>query len=295
MLSGISLTCFAASYAVSLALEVSRLFFRAPIRLFVTLGFAAAGLFAQSVYLWTRAQAGAGTGSSLSSWYDWCLLGALLLVCVYLVVAVRRPQAAVGVFLLPLVLALIGVAWLFRNSPPFPREQARDLWGQLHGAALLLGTVAVTLGFAAGVMYLVQSYRLKHKLPPRPGFQLPSLEWLQRVNKTALYVSSGLLAVGLLSGIVLNVVKTAGQAGAVPWTDPVVVSSGGLLLWLVSASIFEFFYRPARAGRKVAYLTVASFIFLAAVLGFVLFGPSQHAAGAAASRPNMTMFVEAQP
>ena len=167
--------------------------------------------------------------------------------------------------------------------PPFPREQARHLWGQLHGLALLCGTVVVLLGFVAGIMYLVQSYRLKHKLPPRAGFQLPSLEWLQRINKFALYVSSGLLAVGLLSGIVLNVLKTAGQSGAVPWTDPVVISSGVLLVWLLASSIFEFAYRPAREGRKVAYLTLASFVFLAAVLGFVLFGSSQHAVATSSS------------
>lgn len=282
MLSGISFTCFAASYTVSLALEVSRLFFRAPIRWFITFGFAAAGLFAQTVYLWMRAEKAADV-APLSSWYDWCLLGAWLLVATYLVVAIRRPQAAVGVFLLPLVMALLGVAWLFEKSPPFPREQAKDIWGQLHGLSLLGGTVVVMLGFAAGIMYLVQSYRLKHKLPPRPGFQLPSLELLQRVNRFALYVSSGLLALGLLSGIVLNLLKTSSQSGAVPWTDPVVISSGALLLWLVASSLFEFAYRPAREGRKVAYLTVASFVFLAAVLAFVLFGSSRHAGGKTAA------------
>src|SRR6185503_3336335 len=142
-----------------------------------------------TVYLWMRAQS-AGTGAPLSSWYDWCLLGAWMLVATYLVIAVQRPQASVGVFLLPLVMALIGVAWLFRDSPAFPREEAKSIWGQLHGVSLLCGTVVVMLGFVAGLMYLVQSYRLKHKLPPRPGFQLPTLEWLQRVNKFSLYVSS---------------------------------------------------------------------------------------------------------
>ena len=40
--------------------------------------------------------------------------------------------------------------------------------------------------------------------------------------------------------------------------------------------VFEFFYKPARQGRKVAYLTVASFIFLALVLVVVILG--RHAA-----------------
>ena len=49
----------------------------------------------------------------------------------------------------------------------------------LGGQLLLAGTVAVSFGFIAGIMYLVQSWRLKHKLPPQAGFKLPSLEWLQ--------------------------------------------------------------------------------------------------------------------
>ena len=43
MLSNISLTCFAASYGVTLGLEISRLFFRLPVRWIVMIAFAAAG------------------------------------------------------------------------------------------------------------------------------------------------------------------------------------------------------------------------------------------------------------
>ena len=60
-----------------------------------------------------------------------------------------------------------------------------------------------------------------------------------------------------------------------------VVSSAVLLAWLAAAAGFESFYKPARQGRKVAYLTLASFIFLALALGLVLY--SQHAS---AERPD---------
>lgn len=283
MLSGITLTCFAASYAVSLGAEITRLFFRAPVRLFIIVGFAAAGLFAHSIFLvnLARTEAAAGPNAALlSSWFDWCLLGSWLLAAVYLVILVRRSDNAVGVFLLPLVLGLIGLSWLLRGHPSFPRDEAIGYWRLIHGFALLLGTVAVTLGFAAGLMYLAQSYRLKQKLPPRPGFRLPSLEWLQRCNQWMLLASTGFLVIGLVSGIVMNFGQ---QGGAVAWTSPVVVSSSVLCAWLVAASLFEAFYKPARQGRKVAYLTLASFIFLLLALGFVLFG--DHASGRTASGP----------
>jgi ABC-type uncharacterized transport system permease subunit len=142
----------------------------------------------------------------------------------------------------------------------------------MHGFALLAGTTAVALGFTTGLMYLIQSYRLKHRLPPRKGFRLPSLEWLQDFNRESILVSTCLLGVGFASGVILNLIGPAEQGLAIAWTDPVVVSSGCLFAWLVAASVFEFCYEPARQGTKVAYLTLASFVFLGLALFFVLFG-----------------------
>jgi hypothetical protein len=272
-MAGISITCFTASYAVALALEVSRLFFRMPVRLVVMLGFAAAGLLAHSLYLWHRAQTGV---MPLSSWYDWFLIAAWILAASYIGLTLWRPLTNVGLFLLPVVLALVGVAYVFRDQAAFPRDRALQLWGIAHGLMLLLGTVAVSFGFAAGLMYLVQSWRLKHHVSPRAGVKLPSLEWLQKINRQALVYSSCFIALGLIAGIILNAVSVRGRGPAVPWTDSVVISSAILLVWLLAASVFEWFYKPAQQGRKVAYLTVASFLFLALVMAMLVVGNSQH-------------------
>jgi len=274
-LSNVHISCFAASYTIALLLEVSRLFLRAPVRVIGTVGFTVAGLFAQTLYIVIRSSPDPRQPPPLSSWYDWLLLIAWGVAVAYLVIKLRRPEAAMGIFMLPLVLALLAVAWLFRDTPPFPREESLWAWGILHGGALLLGSVIVLLGFVAGLMYLIQSDRLKRKIPPRQGLRLPSLEWLQNANRRALITSSWMLAVGLLAGAALNIVK--GRQG-VPWTDPVVWTSGILFLWLTAVLLFEAMYQPARQGRKVAYLTLASFVFLGLVLAIVLLGPSQHAA-----------------
>ena len=114
-------------------------------------------------------------------------------------------------------------------------------------------------------------------MPPQRGLKLPSLEWLQAVNKQALIYSSGFTALGLLAGIVLNAVESRGRRPAVPWTDSVVLSSAILLVWLLAATLFEWLYKPAQQGRKVAYLTVASFLFLALVMAILMTGGTQHA------------------
>jgi ABC-type uncharacterized transport system permease subunit len=288
----ITITCFAASYAVCIALEASRLMFQARIRGLFVIVMAVAGLIAHLIYLGKilQKQLAAGNVAPLSNWHDFCLLAALVLAGAYLGLTLRRPQNNVGLFLLPPILGLIGLAVLFQSSPPFPRDDALIVWRMIHGLTLLVGTVTVTLGFTTGLMYLFQAYRLKHKLPPRRGLRLPSLEWLQRFNAKSLVVSTSSLAIGLISGVVLNLLRQSDAAG-VEWTDPVVLSSAMLFIWLACMTTFESVYKPARQGRKVAYLTLASFIFLLLALGLVLAG--EHASQP--SRPKSVSRIELNP
>jgi ABC-type uncharacterized transport system permease subunit len=283
MITGITITCFAASYSVCLVLEGSRLFFQASIRNVIMRVFAAAGFLAHTLFLYVQARGelAGGVKVPLSNWRDFCLLAAWVMAGAYLGLSFRRPQFSVGVFLLPPVLMLIGVGQLLEGASPFTDREATRYWRAIHGLALLLGTAGVTLGFATGIMHLIQSYRLKHKLPPHPRFRLPSLEWLQRFNVESLFISAGLLAVGLVSGVIMNFGLRDQDATIVPWTHPVVVSSGVLFLWLFAVLVFEACYKPAREGHKVAYLTVASFVFLGLVLYFVLF--FEHAGGSVAA------------
>ena len=274
MLAGISITCFAASYLVAWLLELSRLFFRSGVRGALMLGFAGAGLLAQTLFLAYRAST--VTGAPLSSAFDWYLIAAWCLAATYLFLTIYHPHTAFGLFILPLVLVLIGVARWFSDPTPFPRTEAAQVWGTIHGLFLLLGTVAVAVGFIGGVMALVQAYRLKHKLPPWRGLRLPSLEWLERINGRAITISVVSLAIGFVSGIVLNLVHDRLHVAELPWNDPIIWSSGLLLTWTVVAAGFGLFYRPARQGRKVAYLTVASFLFLVLSVGIWIFLPSQH-------------------
>ena len=265
--------CFTACYAAALVLEIARVLLHRGEKNQVAMGIVGLGLAAHTAYLAVEAISRL-PAAPLSSWYYWCLLAAWVLAAAFLGVSARRSRSAMGLFMLPLVLVLIGLAYVFRNEPPFPTGQARGIWFLIHGITLLLGTVGAMIGLAAAAMYLVQSYRLKHKLPPRQGFQLPSLEWLGRFNSRSLIVSMLLLEVGLVSGVVMNLIIHHSQA--IPWSDPIVWSSGLLLAWLIVAMLFESCYKPAREGRKVAYLTLASVVILGLVLWIALFGDSQH-------------------
>jgi ABC-type transport system involved in cytochrome c biogenesis permease subunit len=274
MLSRVSVVCFASSYAIALALELTRLLFRSGIRGILMVGFAAAGLFAHSVFLFYRA-VNAGQ-LPLSSKQDWYLLAAWTLAALYLYLTVYHPKTPFGLFILPLVLALVGVATFFADSAPFPREPASQVWGMIHGTSILLATVALAVGFSAGLMYLGQARRLKLKRQAWRRLRLPSLEWLRRVNSRSLVVSLFMLGTGIASGMILNEINVAGDPRRLAWDDPIVLSTTIMFGWLLLSSAAGYVYRPAREGHRVAYLTVVSFVFLLIVLSSSLLFNTRH-------------------
>ena len=276
MLAGVQIICFAASYAVALVLEVSRLLFRSGVRGAVMLGFVGAGWVAHTVFLYYRAVHAVGV--PLSSYRDWFLLAAWVLIVVYIYLGCCHPRTPFGLFLLPLALGLIATAALLADKP-FAREPASKVWGTIHGVSLLLGTVSVLVGFAAGMMYLGQAWRLKHQGPSATGLRLPSLEWLQRTNARAIVVSALMLGMGLLSGMILNAINYRHRAPVLPWNDPVVLSTSAMFVWLLLHAALSVFYQPVRQGRKIAYLTVASFLFLMVALAMTLLLGTRHGGG----------------
>ncbi|MEM9659372.1 MAG: hypothetical protein AAF961_13525, partial [Planctomycetota bacterium] len=153
MNSGVNLLCFSASYAIALALEALGLWHRPRWRRLATLAMAAAGLAAQTWYLGRRAEE--EPAAPLSSHHDWYIAAAWVLAMIYLATIVYYPRRSFGLFLLPLTLGLIAAsAWA--PIEPLASVRSRRIWGQLHGLLLMLGTIAVLLGFVAGLMYLLQ-------------------------------------------------------------------------------------------------------------------------------------------
>src|ERR1700676_546798 len=101
----ISIVCFAASYAVAMALEWIQLLWPRPVQRLLALGFGCAGLAAHTLLLVFQPL-------SLSTQYGSMLFLAWILAVFYLYGAFHYRRLAWGVFVLPLVLPLIGLAGL---------------------------------------------------------------------------------------------------------------------------------------------------------------------------------------
>ena len=262
MIPKVSIICFAASYGVALLLELLRVFGSVKIHRMLIIAASIAGIAAHSMFIVLQAN----SGSAFSVWYFGSLILAGVLSVVFVLRIVNSRNSIAGLLLLPTSLALIAVA----ESFPRVTDSNDRTWAIIHGLSLLLGTMFVFLGFLTGCLYLLQSRRLKQK---RPVSWIPSLEKLQLYNERSLIGSVIMLGIGLFSGIFINA-SAAHQP--IPWKDPIVWASIIWLIWLISVVAFKIAYRPSRQGRKVAYLTIGSFLFLAIVLGILYFLPSQH-------------------
>ena len=283
MLARIGIVCFASSYAIVLALEVSRLFLRSGIRGAMLVFWAVAGLTAQTIFLSHRVATSSGV--PLSSWQDWFLVGSWFLMIVYLYWLYCYPRTYCGLFILPSAIGMIWIGWFAASPIPFAREPASKVWGVLHGALLSLTAVALLVGFASGLMYLWQDHRLKHKIATR-GLQLPNLEWLRRSNARSIVAATILMAMGIATGILLNVINVRATRSHLPWDDPFITLSGVMFCWLLFCTIAGVFLRSAHQGKKIAYLTILSFVLLVVSLVAGYFSVTQHGGRRTAPPPS---------
>lgn len=268
-LERISTTCFAASYLVVLALEISRTLFRAKWWKWIVISTSLAGIFAHVVYMTAqKIIVFDNNGIIVGGWTGWFLGAALCLMFAYLWAALRQGDSVVGLFIIPLVLLAITIGSWPGQHTDFTPSETRTIWNAIHGLSLLLSTAVVGLGFLFGIMYLIHSRRLKQKKLSRM-FRMPSLEWLQASSEKSLLVSAALLVVGVISGVAVNLASRQMGDPVLAWNDPVVWSSAVLLTWLLIALAINFFYKPVRPGRKIAYLVVACFCFFVLEIGIV--------------------------
>jgi len=177
MLSEVTVFCFMASYLVAFGLELARFLrkknsYSRPL-IFL---FSLAGLVAQTAYLFNRARE-TQLPPLLSSSHDWLIVFSWLLVVIFLFINLIDEELSMGLFLFPLVLALV-VSSYFVDTVTNTLvdvnntlvEPAIRSWAMLHASLLVLGGVGIVLCFVISAMYLIQHRRLKQKQNFSEGF-----------------------------------------------------------------------------------------------------------------------------
>jgi len=263
LLERVTVFCFFASYGTAFLLELAHLLRPRPVLRLLGTGFGAAGLLAHSIFL-------AVQRPQLASRYGSLLFLAWIVAIFYLYGTLHHRRIAWGLFVLPLLLGLIGLAVLVGREPASSDEswlvrlfsfEGERFWVDVHLALLFLAAVGTCVGFVASVMYLVHARRLKSKALPGKGMKLLSLERLEEMNRRAVVLAFPLLTAGVVVGMAL-LAQSANPVRS--WADPRVLAA--VALWLVFAVLLYVRYSLHVRGRRVAILTILAFVLLVVTL-----------------------------
>jgi ABC-type transport system involved in cytochrome c biogenesis permease subunit len=192
-----------------------------------------------------------------------------LLALAYLYTEITTDERAMGVFILPLLVAL----QLIPVLQPGVEDRAAVLQGPLFGlhvSSLLFAYASFALACVIGVTYVLLFKEIKAKHLGVFYARLPSLQVLDRMNQRTIVVGWIFLTIGIAVGTVWANQAQAYAAGdprvqAMSLQDPKIAVA--LLCWAVYS--FEVFAarRIGWGGRRAAYLSALGFVIV--LLNFV--------------------------
>ena len=177
---------------------------------------------------------------------------AWFLAFTYLGLELLHRERAMGAFVLPLVLLLLGLELVVAPQAA-PKAPARGSIFALHVTSNILAYSAFTLSFVYSAVYLVQDRLLRARRPGAMVWRLPALEDLERMARSAVWVGLG----SLLAGIVFGIVVGQRLTGQISSLDPKVVTS---FLILAFYTVYLWSARSAAwRGARASLLCIASY------------------------------------
>ena len=193
-----------------------------------------------------------------------------LLALAYLYTEMTTDERAMGVFILPLLVALQAIP-AFR---PSVEERAAVLQSPLFGvhvSSLLFAYASFALACVIGITYVLLFKEIKAK---HLGFfyaRLPSLQVLDRMNQRAIVIGWVFLTVGMIVGGVWAAQARGGYASGDPRVQNMSLQDPKIFVALVCWCVYSFELFAARrigwGGRRAAYLSALGFAIV--LLNFV--------------------------
>jgi ABC-type transport system involved in cytochrome c biogenesis permease subunit len=197
----------------------------------------------------------AGVTSTIST-FVW------LLALAYLYIEMTTDERAMGVFILPLLVALQAIP-AFRTGV---EDRAAVLQGPLFGvhvSSLLFAYASFALACVIGITYVLLFKEIKAK---HLGFfyaRLPSLQVLDRMNQRAIVVGWLFLTVGMIVGAIWAAQARGGYGAGDPRVQAMSLQDPKIFVAIVCWVVYSFELFAARrigwGGRRVAYLSALGF------------------------------------
>jgi hypothetical protein len=248
-MTGVTIGCFLLGYLILWAIELTRFWFNLSWRAIVLYVLAGITIVTHSLFLFDRQLASReqfGQFVVPATFFDWSQIAAFGLGVAYLILIIRRPASVFGIFVMPLVLAIIAASMLIQNNQLVTRSETATAWAYIHGGGLSVAIVSISLGLVVSIVRIWQQNRLKRKLVGSGPFRLPSLEYLDSFGRSCLIVSTVCIATGLIGGVIMNSLLQE----RLSWFAPGIVVSALLLLWMLTALLIE--VRATKQGASHA-------------------------------------------
>jgi len=177
---------------------------------------------------------------------------AWFLALTYLGLELLHRERAMGAFVLPLVLLLLGLE-LVVVPQAAPKPPAHGSIFALHVTSNILAYSAFTLSFVYSVVYLVQDRLLRARRPGAVVWRLPPLDDLERMARSGVWVGLA----GLLLGIGFGMMVDQQLHGQLLSLDSKVVVS---FLILACYAVYLWSARsPAWRGARASVVCIASY------------------------------------
>jgi ABC-type uncharacterized transport system permease subunit len=201
----------------------------------------------------------AGTTSAIST-FVW------MLALAYLYTEMATEERAMGVFIVPLIVALLTIPTINPGVPDRAEILESPLFG-IHVSSLLFAYASFAIAGVIGITYVLLFKEIKAK---HLGFfyaRLPSLQVLDSMNQRAIVIGWVFLTIGLVVGAIWanQTASTDPRVQAMQLQDPKIFLA--VVCWAVYS--FEAFAarRIGWGGRRTAYLSAIGFAIV--LLNFV--------------------------
>ncbi|WP_338867289.1 cytochrome C assembly family protein [Myxococcus stipitatus] len=176
---------------------------------------------------------------------------AFLLLAIFLALDVRYRRPVIGAFLTPLAVTVLLPGLLMHGGQsPLPAGVRQPLL-PLHITLALLGLAAFAVAAGVGVMYLLMERQVRAKRFGLLFSRLPSLEFLDTLNRRLVVWGFIALSITLATGAFF-VSTTRGWT----WDGKSIAT---VVAWAVFAALVNARIFAGWRGRRVALLTMAGF------------------------------------
>jgi ABC-type transport system involved in cytochrome c biogenesis permease subunit len=241
-------------YAGAFAVFVVQFLTKSPVLNRVGLWVAAFGLVGQTVAIILR---GFSAGHvPFAGAYESLVMVAWSIALVWHILESFTKIRAVGLYVLPVVLVLLTVAWVEYQAPAGLVPALRSDIVVLHVIVMLTAIGCLYVAGGAAIIYLIEEALLRRHHADGVLGRLPSLGTLETLVYHATLVGLPFLTAGMLAGII------RAETYSVPhwWLDPMVLLALGA--WALYAALLWGRVRADWVGSRIAWLAVSGLVVL---------------------------------